>query len=53
MKKFSFLFIALFTVALFTTSCREEKTVEVETLAPDVEDGNEMDLIQTQYQINE
>ncbi len=44
MKKSSFILIYLFAIALFTTSCRDEREtnindeVEVETLAPDVED---------------
>lgn len=39
-KIFSILAIVLFTSSLLQ-SCREEKTVEVETLAPDVEDDSD------------
>lgn len=41
-KIFSILAIVLFTSSLLQ-SCRDEKTVEVETLAPDVEDDEGFD----------
>ena len=41
MKKLNLLFIALFAVALFTTSCREETTAEesMEEVSDDMEDA--------------
>lgn len=44
MKKLSFLFIALFTLSIVTTSCREKTTGEkvedaAESVADDVEDA--------------
>lgn len=43
MKKFTFLFITLFSLSLITTSCREQKSVEekVEDVADDIEDTAE------------
>ena len=43
MKKLSYLFIALFSLSLMTTSCREQKTTEdkVEDAIDDVGDAIE------------
>lgn len=43
MKKFTYLFIALFTLSLMTTSCREEKTTgeKVEEAVEDTGDAIE------------
>lgn len=43
MKKFTYLFIALFTLSLMTTSCREEKTAgeKVEEAVEDTGDAIE------------
>jgi hypothetical protein len=40
MKKLSILFLFLFTLGMFTTSCREEKEVEVQELRDDVPNDN-------------
>ena len=41
MKKLSFLFIALFSLSLITTSCREQKSTgdKIEDVADDVGDA--------------
>ena len=43
MKKFTYIFIALFSLSLLTTSCREQKSTEdkIEDVADDVEDAVE------------
>ncbi|MDG5491607.1 hypothetical protein [Psychroserpens sp. SPM9] len=47
MKKCTYLFIALFTLSLFTTSCREEKTPDekveeaIDNVKDDIEDASD------------
>jgi len=41
MKKIFLILALTITIAPAFISCREEKTVEVETLAPDAEDGDD------------
>ncbi len=47
MKKITFFAVALFVAAPIFSSCRDDREVEVETLAPDAEDDDNQESYDT------